>query len=94
MVVTTKLRITVEMCGLKEASYRLTHPGAPPLLNAQSVQENTYKMLTDAWTGFCMIPVHPDSRRYTIFVTEQGYVLQLKDALGRVNLYGHIQLQV
>ena len=77
MVVTSKPgspkpRRTVDMSALKEASYRLTHPGAPPFLEAQSVPENSYKTVTDAWQGFHMIPVHPESQPYTTFVTEQG----------------------
>ena len=87
MVVTTKpcspkLRITVDMSGLKGASYRLTHPGAPPFLEAQSVPEDTYKTVTDAWKGFHMIPVHPDSRKYTTFVTEQGMFRYLRMPMG------------
>ena len=31
------------MSALKKASYKLTHLGAPPFLEAQSVPENSYK---------------------------------------------------
>ena len=75
MVVTTKPgspkpRRTVDMSALKEASYRLTHPGAPPFLEAQSIPAGSYKTVTDAWQGFHMIPLHPESMPYTTFVTE------------------------
>ena len=68
----TKPRRTVDMSSLKRASYRLTHPGAPPFLEAQSVPGNTFKTVTDAYQGFHMIPLHPDSRKYTMFITEDG----------------------
>ena len=46
MVVTSKLgshkpRRTVDMSSLKTASYTLTHPGAPPFLEAQGIPANT-----------------------------------------------------
>ena len=66
----TKPRRTVNMSALKTASYRLTHPGAPPFLEAQSLPADSYKTVTDAWQGFHMIPLHEDSRQYTTFVTE------------------------
>ena len=77
MVVTSKPgspkpRRTVDMSALKEASYRLTHPGSPPFLEAQSVPAKSFKTVTDAWQGFHMIPLHPDSMQYTTFLTEWG----------------------
>ena len=83
MVVTSKPgsnkpRRTVDMSSLKKASYRLTHPGAPPFLEAQSVPSNTFKTVTDAWQGFHMIPLHPDSRKYTTFITEDGMYQYLR----------------
>ena len=68
----TKPRRTVDMSSLKTASFRLTYPGAPPFLEAQSVPSNTFKTVTDAYQGFHMIPLHPDSRKYTMFITENG----------------------
>ena len=59
----TKTRRTVDMSSLKTARYRLTHPGAPPFLEAQSVPAGTFKTVTDAWQGFHMIPLHQDSRK-------------------------------
>ena len=60
------------MSALKTASYRLTHPGAPPFLEAQSVPADSYKSVTDVWQGFHMIPLQKDSREYTNLVTEWG----------------------
>jgi hypothetical protein len=68
----TKPRRTVDVSALKTASYRLTHPGAPPFLEAQSVPADSYTIVTGAWQGFHMIPLHKDSRHYTNFVTEWG----------------------
>jgi hypothetical protein len=68
----TKPRRTVDMSALKTASYRLTHPGAPPFLEAQSVPADSYKSVTDVWQGFHMIPLQKDSREYTNLVTEWG----------------------
>jgi hypothetical protein len=67
-----KPRGTVDMSALKTASYRLTHPGAPPFLEAQSVPADSYKTVTDALQGFHMIPLHEDSREYTNFLMEWG----------------------
>ena len=67
----TKPRRTVDMSSLKKVSYRLTHPGAPPFLEAQSVPAGTFKTVTDAWQGFHMVQLHPDSRMYTTFIKEQ-----------------------
>jgi hypothetical protein len=67
-----KPRRMVDMSALKTASYRLTHPGASPLLEAQSVPADSYKTVTDALQGFHMIPLHEDSREYTDFLTEWG----------------------
>jgi hypothetical protein len=69
MVVTSKpgsteQRRTLDMSALKTASYMLTHPGAPPFLEAQSVPLDFYKTITDAWQGFHMIQLHEDSRQY------------------------------
>jgi hypothetical protein len=77
MVVTSKPgspkpRRMVDMSALKTTSYRLTRPGASPLLEAQSVPADSYKTVTDAWQGFHMIPLHEDSREYTNFLTEWG----------------------
>ena len=77
MVVTTKpgskkLRRTVDMSGLKKASYRMTHPGLSPFLQAQDIPPNSYKTVTDAWQGFHMIPLDPESIKYTTFITEFG----------------------
>jgi hypothetical protein len=56
----TKPKRTVDMSALKTASYRLTHPGAPPFLEAQSIPADSYKTVTDALQGFHMIPLHTD----------------------------------
>ena len=60
------------MSALKEACYGLTHPGIPPFLEVQSVPAGSYKTVTDVWQGFHMIPLHPDSMHYTIFLTKWG----------------------
>ena len=48
----TKPRRPVDMSSLKKASYRMTHPGAPPFLEAQNVPAKTFKTVTDAYQGF------------------------------------------
>ena len=54
------------MSALKTASYRLNHPVAPPFLEAKSFPADSYKTVTDAWQGFHMIPLHEDSREFTL----------------------------
>ena len=78
----TKPRRTVDMSSLKAASYRLTHPGAPPFLEAQSVPAGTFKTVTDAWQGFHMVELDPESRKYTTFITEQGMYRYLRMPMG------------
>jgi hypothetical protein len=87
MVVTSKPgspkpRSTVDMSALKTASYRLTHPGAPPFLEAQSVPADSYKTVTDVWQAFHMIPLHEDSREYTNFLTEWGMFIYKRMPMG------------
>lgn len=87
MVVATKPgsnkpRRTVDMSALKAASYRQTHPGSPPFLESQSVPVNTFKTVTDAWQGFHMIPLDPDSRQYTTFITPWGKFRYVRMPMG------------
>jgi hypothetical protein len=70
------------MSALKTASYRVTHPGAPPFLEAQSVLADSYKTVTDAWQGFHMIPLYADSREFTDFVTEWGMLRYKRMPMG------------
>ena len=77
MVVTTrpgskKLRRTVSMSGLKKASNRMTHLGLSPFLQAQDIPPNSYEIVTNAWQGFHMIPLDPESIKFTRFKTEFG----------------------
>ena len=60
----------------------MTCPGAPPFLEAQSVPTNTFKTVTDAYQGFHMIPLHPDSRKYTMFITEDGMYQYMRMPMG------------
>ena len=77
-----KPRGMVDMSALKTASYRLTHPGAPPFLEAQSVPLDFYKTITDTWQGFHMIQLHEDSRQYKKNCDRVGHVPEQEDAHG------------
>jgi hypothetical protein len=66
----TKPRRTDNMSALKTVSYRLTHPGAPPFLEAQIVPADSYKTVTNEWQRFHVIQLHEDSREFTNFETE------------------------
>ena len=69
-------------CGHVWAERIKLQVNSPSFLEAQSVPEDTHKTVTDAWKGFHMIPVHPNSRQYTTFVAEQGMVRYLRMPMG------------
>ena len=80
------------MSSLKTASYRHTHPGAPPFLEAQGIPANTYKTVTDAWQGFHINPLDPNSMKYTTFLTEEGMYSYKRMPMGEPRVHGRIQV--
>jgi len=65
-------RRTVDLSPLNIHCLRETHHIRPPFQQAKSVPPNTWKSVTDAWNGFHSVPIHPDDRHYTTFITPWG----------------------
>ena len=44
----------------------------PPYQQAKSIPSNTWKSVTGAWNGYHSVPIHPDDRHLTTFITPWG----------------------
>ena len=51
---------------------RETHHVKPPFQQAKAVPPDTWKSVTDAWNGYHSVPLHPDDRHLTTFITPWG----------------------
>ena len=67
-----KLRRTVDLQPLNKFAKRETHHTRSPFLQARSIPSHTYKTTFDAWNGYHSVPLHPDDRHYTTFITPWG----------------------
>ena len=67
-----KPRRTVDLSPLNRHCLRETHHVKPPFQQAKAVPPDTYKSVTDAWNGYHSVPVHPDDRHLTTFITPWG----------------------
>lgn len=76
MVITSKSdgspRRTVDLSPLNAKCLRETHHVKPPFLQAKAVPPDTWKSVTDAWNGFHSVPIVPEDRHYTTFITSWG----------------------
>ena len=65
-------RRTVDLQHLNRHSVRQTHHVESPFHLADRVPQNTFKTVTDAWNGYHSVPIHPDDRHLTTFITPWG----------------------
>ena len=65
-------RRCVDLQPLNRHAVRETHHTASPFHQARSVPSNTYKTVLDAWNGYHSVPLHPDDRHLTTFLTPWG----------------------
>ena len=76
MVVTAKKngdpRRTVDLQSLNRHAKRETHYTSSPFHQARTVPHGTKKTVLDAWNGYHSVPLHPDDRHYTTFITPWG----------------------
>ena len=76
MVITAKgdgsPRRTVDYQPLNSVSPRQTHHTETPWALASSVPANTRKSVLDAWHGYHSVPIAPQDRHLTTFLTEYG----------------------
>ena len=67
-----KPRRTVDLQALNASATRETHHTQRPFHQARSVPHGTKKMVCDAWNGYHAVPLHPDDRHLTTFITPWG----------------------
>ena len=76
MVITAKEdgspRRTVDLSPLNAHCLRETHHVKSPFQQAKSVPPGTWKSVTDAWNGFHSVPIAPEDRHFTTFLTQHG----------------------
>ena len=76
MVITAKKsgepRRTVDLQALNAHATRETHHTQRPFHQVRSIPANTKKSVVDAWNGYHSVPLHPDDRHFTTFITPWG----------------------
>ena len=65
-------RRTIDFQHLNAHATRETHHTQSPFHKAKSVPPGKRKTVFDAWNGYHNIPLHPDDRHYTTFITPWG----------------------
>ena len=69
---TGKPRCVVDLCALNKATTRQTHHTEPPFKQAMGVPANMWRYTTDAWNGYHSVPLDPQDRHKTTFITLWG----------------------
>lgn len=67
-----KPRRTVDFQPLNAHAVRETHHTQSPFHQARSVPPSKLKTVFDAWNGYHSVPLHPDDRHMTTFITPWG----------------------
>ena len=65
-------RRTIDFQPLNHHATRETHHTQSPFHQARSVPQGKKKTVFDAWNGYHSVPLHPDDRHYTTFITPWG----------------------
>ena len=65
-------RRTVDLQALNRHATRETHHTQPPFHQARSVPHGTKKTVLDAWNGYHSVPIRPEDRHLTTFITPWG----------------------
>ena len=65
-------RRVVDFQEVNEHCPRQTHHTRSPWQIASSIPPNKCKTVLDAWHGYHSVPIHPDDRHITTFITENG----------------------
>ena len=69
---TGKPRRTVDFQPLNIHATRETHHTQSPFHQARAVPQGKLKTVFDAWNGYHSVPLHPDDRHLTTFITPWG----------------------
>ena len=67
-----KPRRTVDLQTLNAYATRETQHTQRPFHQARSVPRKTKKTVCDAWNGYHAVPLHPDDKHFTTFITPWG----------------------
>ena len=67
-----KPRRTVDLQHLNRHAVRQTHHVRSPFHLADKVPQRTVKTVTDTWNGFHSVPMYPEDRDLTTFITPWG----------------------
>lgn len=65
-------RRTVDLQALNAHATRETHHTQSPFHQARAVPPNKKKTVFDCWNGYHSVPLHPDDRHLTTFITPWG----------------------
>ena len=65
-------RRTVDFQSLNTHATRETHHTQSPFHQARAVPQGKLKTVFDAWNGYHSVPLHPDDRHLTTFITPWG----------------------
>ena len=65
-------RRTVDLSPLNKYCKRETHVTVPPFRQARLIPANTWKTVTDAWSGYHSALIREEDRHLTTFITEWG----------------------
>ena len=65
-------RRTIDFQSLNNHATRETHHTQSPFHQARSVPHGKKKTVFDAWNGYHSVPLHPEDRHYTTFITPWG----------------------
>ena len=65
-------RRVVDFQAVNDHCPRQTHHTQSPWQIASSVPPNTVKTTLDAWHGYHSVPIHPQDRHITTFITKEG----------------------
>ena len=65
-------RRTVDFRPLNRWVKRDAYATESPFHVVRRIPGNSWKTVTDAWNGYHLIPLHPDSRKFTNFISMEG----------------------
>lgn len=65
-------RRTVDFRRLNQWVKRNAYATESPFHVVRRIPGDTWKTVTDAWNGYHLVPLHPDSRKYTNLITMEG----------------------
>ena len=77
-------RLTVDLQSLNTFAIRETHHTQSPFNLARAVPHNHVKTIFDCWNGYHSVPLHPDDRHLTTFITPWGCYCYCHNPLGFV----------